>query len=172
MSESLDPGTMSWRERLRAGLACHGYVILTQFARMHEAASWSELSELLGGGFAPVQLQWVLEEEIKDQRDYDYFVRTALVRQILEDLPDGWRATAGRDYRFTDSTWATIIGGHTGAPHTWLKVARRLESRTDLPAEWLPSGVDDPVIVSAFEGVQFEWRADLHRTDIEQHRKL
>jgi hypothetical protein len=139
---------------------------------MHENASWSKLIAMLGGGLAPVQLQWVLEEEIEDQSDYDYFVRTALVRQLLEDLPNGWRATPGRDYRFTDSRWATIIGKHTGAPHTWLNVARRLEARTDLPPEWLPSGVDDPVIVAAFEGVRFEWRPDLHRADIDQHKKL
>jgi hypothetical protein len=171
MSEPLHPWTSGWRARLRSGLARHGCERLTQFARKHEAASWSRLIELLGGGLAPVQLQWVLEDEIKDQSDYDYFVRTTLIRQ-LHECERGWRATPECEVGLKLSGWATIIGKHTGAPHTWLKVARRLEARTDLPPEWLPSGIDDPVLVAAFEGVCFEWRPDLHRADIEERRHL
>jgi hypothetical protein len=32
---------------------------------------------------------------------------------------------------------------------------KRLKSRTDLPSDWLPSGVNDPVIRQIFEGISF-----------------
>lgn len=144
-----------WRQRLFDRLVDLGFDRLTPYAKTQEAASLSEIIKKLGEPLAPVQIEQVLREEVHTQEDFNYFVRTMLVRNLKEECPTGWKCHGLSALSLAITGWGTSLGKYRGAPHPWLRIANKLKARDDLPTSWLPYGVRDPVIVDIFQGEEF-----------------
>lgn len=142
-----------WKGRLLAILRRKGFESVTAFARAHPTVSLDKLASLAGpGDVAPIQLQWQLVEEAHMAKDLRPCALDLLVR-FLHEVKRGWPSDLSwdgqRDVRTSLMSWQTSLGEERYEALA-SKMVLELLRATDLPAGWLPSGTEDPRLVTLF----------------------
>ncbi len=143
-----------WLERLLDILGMKGFESLTSFARTRPLATLDELVTAIGDGdVAPVQLQWRLVEEARRANALrecalDLFVR--LLREAKKGWPSDLSWDGQEDVRSSLITWQLSLEDEKYKAVLKEMVTVLLDA-TDIPAGWLPSGVDDPRITALFD---------------------
>lgn len=106
-----------------------------------------KVADMLGGGYAPFQVESVLRGEAVRDGWLTWFARDMLVRSIHAICRAGWSSPETTDFiriRALVDWWSTVepIMGREAAS----KIGDRL--RAEAPADWEPAGADDPLITS------------------------
>jgi hypothetical protein len=142
-----------WGARLFDIVRSRGFDTLTAFAQAHPLATLGELTSLIGeGDVAPIQIQRVLIEEARESGTLGQCAKGLLVR-LLREVKAGW--PPDRSWNSQKAVRRRIISWRVSLGDDCDEVANRmmrdLLDTLDLPAGWLPSGPDDPVITALFE---------------------
>jgi hypothetical protein len=147
-----------WKNRIYDRVFQHDFRSLTSFADARPTATLEQLAQELGPHVAPVQLEWLLRDEAKEDGRVHRFARSALARQVHECFPQGWMRGDRVDwYRASVySDWRGCVGEEYNAPtnRVWDSLKKIAH------VGWLPSGPDDPIIVQVFREGRFPEDAD------------
>jgi hypothetical protein len=134
----------NWLSRLDAAVRKSGFTRLLDLAEARESSTLAELIAELGGGFAPVQLEWVMQRELRTQEDLLFFARSMMVRSLRMHCPNGF----GR-HRDFDKILG-ITGGVSPLHGKYDDVAQEILTRfkelSGVPDDWVPASVSDPII--------------------------
>lgn len=148
--------------RLKARLQARGYASASEFAAAFPRTSLVALAATLGtNDVAAVQLERLLYEEAIERGTVERFARDLLVREIHDNLPEGWRRDWGPDIpgdtttarwrRSTAATgWATAVGSRPEYDAAADRVMFALRDKAPFPDGWLPADADDPLLVAFF----------------------
>lgn len=136
-----------------------GFQSLHEYAKTMPLASLNELAASLGEDVAPIQVQWELLDEGYQGAYLKLVVQDLLVRR-LRNVSSGWPSTTEwddqREVRYHLTAWEGGLAKHP--LHGALKVMTdALLNAKDIPAGWLPGGVDDPRVTELFDKF---WPAD------------
>ncbi len=155
-----------WTARLAARLKARGFSTVAAFADSRPAATQKELADELGcdvdagngvmvKDLAPIQIVWALLDEAKEARTLEARARDLFVREL--DLPDGWPPPRGetapekrKPLVRALGSWAGDIGRITEYQKVAQNFADALLIDRSIPVGWLPSTVDDPLLVELF----------------------
>lgn len=147
-----NPWSHNWRECAVARLHELGYGSLFDFARERECAPYASLANELGGDeLAPVQIQMLLREELENTPDFPYFVKSSLVRNLHEHVPNGVHKHGDWPLTLALSSWAGSMGESLQRPCA--SIARRLKKLDGISDDWIPASADDAVIEMLFRDV-------------------
>lgn len=127
-----------------------GYGSLTSFAEARPTASLVALAEELGpDDVAGVQVFSGLLAEAERSHRVTRLVRSQLVRELSEHLPNGWPAVLDHENRFNVAhalgSWISFT------PETHKERARQVRTSlvaTPPPSGWRPLGPDDELLLS------------------------
>lgn len=141
--------------RIRTALLRLGVDDVLAWARANCTAPLVDLNERLAAGVAPVDLGHFMAAAAKTSGRYDDFVRTEAVRRLNEHFPEGFGASAKRDYGLAAgwAIWASLFEPpHKESAHAvWDRLAETMRTHPD----WRPKTPDDPLVVAAFSGASF-----------------
>jgi hypothetical protein len=137
--------TTDWKERAKRAIEARGYASMIEFARANETATFYEIAEELGGqSLAPVQIESLLRDDSERLGCFDYFVRSALVRQLYHYVPKGIRAHGEWKLIRALSSWVGMVGATPELERACSTTADAIQHDGNLPADWLPESSDDP----------------------------
>jgi hypothetical protein len=138
----------NWKVRLYERVRERGYTSLTAFAEAHPTASLIALAEELGeDDVNAVQVFSGLVAEAERSHQLTRLVRSQLVRELSESLPNGWPAVMDDDARLEVAmalgSWAafTPVTHKERADH----VMTALRANPPPPG-WRPLGPDDELL--------------------------
>lgn len=155
-----------WSARLAARLKERGFSTVSAFADSRPAATQKELADELAsvidadgvmvGDLAPVQVVWALLDEAKEARAVEVRARDLFVRDLA--LTDGWPPPRGaiapekrKPLVRALTSWAGDIGSHLAEyDQAAQDFVNALLIDQSIPVGWLPSTVDDPILVELF----------------------
>lgn len=150
------PWSDNWCEILYHGLERLGCETVTKLVRSRGGkVTFYDLADEIGqGDLAPKQIEIVMRSEVKTDDEYLYFAKTALVSCLRDMLP---RSNPGLSAGFNRIhplvAWSSMISDSLLAQCDI--VIGRILSHLECSADWVPSGTHDPVIESAFAGLEF-----------------
>ncbi|WP_164012066.1 NUDIX hydrolase [Pyxidicoccus trucidator] len=137
-----------WKVRLYERVRERGHDSLSAFANAHPTVSLIALAEELGeDDVNAVQVFSGLVAEAERSHQVTRLVRGQLVRELSENLPDGWPAVLDDANRFAVamalSSWLSFT------PETHEERARKVMAvllATPPPPGWRPLGPDDELL--------------------------
>ncbi|WNG53449.1 NUDIX hydrolase [Archangium gephyra] len=139
-----------WRVRLYERIRERGYDSLTAFAEARPTASLVALAEELGpDDIAGVQVFGGLLAEAERRKQLTRLVRSLLVRELAEALPNGWPAVLDDAHRLKVAVALGTWFSYTPETHK-----QRVDEVGDLllatppPPGWLPRGPDDELLLT------------------------
>jgi len=151
-----------WEERILRRVQARNAMTVTEYAERRPHTPLVELATDLGEHVVAVQLEKLLFSEAKAANTVNGCIKSYLVRKLHEEIPDGW-GCEDSDKRAASaySSWATAIEMAIGEQYDDLafEVFDRVRN-TPPPPGWLPNDTDDPILVQAFKGANFD--ADCH----------
>lgn len=144
-----------WSTRLQQLLASRGFETVSAFADTRPGLDLVALARELGpDDVAAIQLQWAMIDEALSAGTLERCARDLLARRVAS-ITGGWPGAAtGRPYERTWpliktlSEWQSAFAKYENAATD--QIVEDLISSEDIPAQWRPSGPDDPVLVDAF----------------------
>jgi len=137
----------NWRVRLYERIRERGYDSLTSYAEARPTASLVALAEELGEDVAGVQVFTVLLAEAERRKQVTRFVRGVLVRELSENLPEGWPAVLDDANRFNVAAALGTWSAYTPESHEQrVKQARAALRSKPPPPGWLPLSADDELL--------------------------
>jgi len=146
-----------WRKRIFERLRDRGFDTVTEFVETRPLESLCDLADELGAGdIAAMQLQGLLYEEALETGTMARLVRSLLVRDLREEIPDGWEMSGNYDFNYRRASayadWHSLLleDDKPMAELAWERL-RAME----IPRGWLPEGPEDPILLRAFEGLPF-----------------
>ncbi|WP_309894707.1 NUDIX hydrolase [Archangium sp.] len=140
----------NWKGRLYARVREHGYDSLTAFAEARPTLPLVELAQELGGDDVnAVQVFSGLVAEAERSNRLTRLVRSQLVRELWESLPNGWPAVLDDEARME----VAIAFGSWSAftPVTHEERARQVMAvllAKPPPSGWRPLGPDDELLLT------------------------
>jgi hypothetical protein len=143
-------------ERIRERVRAKGFASLLDFTETRPTATFLDLANDLGvEDVAAVQIEWLLKDEALERNCFERFARASLVREMYEQLPQGWGIGENVEYRRASvcAKWCRTLGSEYD--HATGRVFDALEAANP-PVGWLPAGADDPIIDKAFREGQFD----------------
>lgn len=163
------PWEGDWKARLAERLAEHGFATISAFADSRPGTAPKALTDelrrmidagggVLAGDLAPVQLLWALLDEAKAGHRIEQRARDLFVRGLRDALPKGWPPARGETSPETRKPlglalilWSGDIRSHLPEYATTVTAAADafLTDRS-IPVGWLPTSVDDPLLVELF----------------------
>jgi hypothetical protein len=131
-----------------------GHQTLTSFCNEHPTMTIGELAEVLGmEDVAPIQILWMLVDEALASNTVRECAQSLLIR-FLHRPAGGWPSGNGwdeqKEIRFALTTWEGSFPEEAYRSSMKAMTDALLDS-TDIPAGWLPSGIDDPRIAALFD---------------------
>jgi hypothetical protein len=138
------------KARLYERVRERGYDSLTAFAEARPTASLEELADELGpDDIAAVQVFSGLVAEAERSGKVTRLVRGQLVRELSENLPDGWPAVLDDEARFAIAEALGFWSAYTPETHKErVKQARAALRATPPPPGWRPLGPDDELLLT------------------------
>lgn len=145
-----------WEDRLREAVRSVGHDSVLGFCAAFPAQTYTQLCDILGSQFAPIQLLALIYAEANETKSLEWAARDVLAREILDQFPDGWATGPNPSWTriFVLSEWSTGIINSAERPDlepVLDAVCGELSLEGQLPAAWKPSGPDDPVITRVFK---------------------
>jgi hypothetical protein len=127
-----------------------GYDSLTAFAEARPTASLVDLAEELGkDDIAGVQVFKGLVEEADRSHQLTRLVRSQLVRELWECLPNGWPEVMDDASRFKVALALSSWSAYTPVTHEKrVEQARTVLRSTPPPPGWRPLGPDDELLLT------------------------
>ncbi|HEX8436848.1 NUDIX hydrolase [Archangium sp.] len=140
----------NWVARMYERVRKCGYDSLTAFAEARPTASLEELADELGpDDIAAVQVFSGLVAEAERSGKVTRLVRGQLVRELAENLPDGWPAVLDDEVRFAVAEALGFWSAYTPETHKErVKQARAALRATPPPPGWRPLGPDDELLLT------------------------
>jgi hypothetical protein len=140
-----------WKARLYERVRERGYTSLTAFAEARPTASLIALAEELGkDDVNAVQVfSGLVAEAERSPKKLTRLVRGVLVRELFENLPDGWPAIMDDQVRFAVAKALARWISYT--PETHEARARQIMATllaTPPPPGWCPLGPDDELLLT------------------------
>ncbi|NTX65310.1 NUDIX hydrolase [Myxococcus sp. CA051A] len=138
----------NWKARLYERVRAHGYDSLTAFAEARPTASLVELAEELGkDDLAGVQVFSGLVAEAERSHQVTRLVRSQFVRELHQQLPDGWPSVLNDSTRFDVAHALARWGSYTPETHQE-RVDQVGDSLLAMPPPpgWRPLGPDDDLL--------------------------
>ncbi|ATB35962.1 NUDIX hydrolase [Cystobacter fuscus] len=138
----------NWKVRLYERVRERGYDSLTAFTEAYPTASLLELAEELGkDDIAAVQVFSGLVAEAERSRRLSRLVRSQLVRELAEALPNGWPTVMDDANRFKVAVAVSRWGTYTPETHQKrVEQAKAALRATPPPPGWRPLGPDDELL--------------------------
>ncbi|WP_163779730.1 NUDIX hydrolase [Myxococcus vastator] len=138
----------NWKARLYERVREHGFDSLTGFAAARPAVSLNQLAEELGrDDVAGVQVLSGLLAEAEQRKQVTRFVRDVLVRELAENLPNGWPAVMDDETRFQVAKALGCWSADTPDTHKErVRQARAALRATPPPPGWRPLDPDDELL--------------------------
>jgi hypothetical protein len=139
------------------GLA--GYTAL-EFLSNHPGLSKIELAKKLNCGASALGLIMAVYEEALRERVVRQTAKDLLIRQILQDLSDGWSLAGKMSPIVALSSWSYEIGEYAREKklHEYASaIVQHLAKHRPPPDGWKPLLMNDPLIDEAFE---LHWPAE------------
>lgn len=145
-----------WITKIYGRVQQFGFESVTAFAETMPTATLLELAAELGEDVAAIQLEGILYSEAEKAGTFDWFARGLLVRCIHHWMPAGWGTGDDVEMQRADvfAEWSVVVRrllGEARSEAIWDAI-----EGSNIPAGWLPSGPDDPIIEAAFGGVRFD----------------
>jgi len=137
------------RQSVLKRLKVMGFESMFQFWQANPILTFSQLTSAIGmDGVPPVLVVSILREETTSNNKWDYFVKTVFVRCVTQHFPMGWMTGPNAEYRSARvyADWAAIVGKERPSV-----IGDRM--RSVIPADWIPTGVEDPIVVKLFKRV-------------------
>lgn len=130
-----------------------GHASLADFFAANAGSSLQQLARILPGRVPPIQLQAFLLSEAGDMDAGEWAARELLARRVLGMLPDGWRVSAVKEFRYSH-LWAVWVAAFPESCGQACETAwsRLVSSAFD---SWLPASGDDSLLVEAFGDLEF-----------------
>ncbi|PTL84755.1 NUDIX hydrolase [Vitiosangium sp. GDMCC 1.1324] len=140
----------NWVVRLYERVRERGYDSLTAFAEARPTASLVALAEELGpDDVAGVQVFRGLVAEAERSRRVTRLVRGQLVRELSEQLPNGWPAVLDDANRFDVAHALARWGTFTPETHQErVEQAKAALRASPPPPGWRPLGPDDELLLT------------------------
>jgi hypothetical protein len=138
----------NWKVRIYERVRERGYDSLTAFAEARPTVSLVELAEELGkDDLAAVQVFSALVAEAERSHKVTRLVRGQLVRELSEQLPNGWPAVLDDTNRFDVAHALARWGTYTPETHQKrVEQAKAALRATPPPSGWRPLGPDDELL--------------------------
>ena len=144
------------RQSVLARLKDMGFESVLQFCRANPLLTFSQLASAIGmDDVPPVLVVSILREETISNNVWDYFVKTVFVRSVSKHFPTGWMAGPNAEFRRAKvyGDWAAIVGIDYYEPPDGIR--DRICVPGLIPAGWIPTGVEDPIVIKLFDGLKF-----------------
>jgi hypothetical protein len=146
-----------WKERVYERVMALGFPDVTAFSASAPCEPYRLLSPKLGDDIAPVQLEKLMREEAIESGKFALFARDCLARYLRQNLPDGWARGDDSEFRTARSfaSWSAALS---------LNDDKEIDSQTRkiwdklrqiAPTGWQVEGMDDPVLLRAFDSANF-----------------
>ena len=163
---SIEPTRSNWREVLYAAVNKEGFHSIIDFLDGFPCDSYESLAEKLGFDSTDNarRIRMLHCDEAIRQKRQKHAIMDVLVRYINRDQVSWDRKTKSVDkrvgktyygwYSFVDNLLKNVSPAVKGtkAKQVW----DTLEMLTAGQPEWCPKSVDDPIIVKAFEGIEWQ----------------
>lgn len=132
-----------------------GYQNLSDLLEHMPACSYVELVRLIGVPAVPIQLIAIQFKEAKHTGTVRRAAMDNLVRNIVEELPNGWGigAEAKSKQAMALAGWSTelrVTGGCREKKPQTDQIIKAFRM-TPPPSGWIPTGPDDPYIQAIFD---------------------
>ncbi|QDT25168.1 hypothetical protein Enr10x_04630 [Gimesia panareensis] len=148
-----DAWSHDWRTFTYEKLRGRGISSVLEYVRNAEATPYEDLASDLGGSqLAPIQIQKLLREEISDDIDIEYYMRTSLVRYLRYHVPQGIRMHGDWNLTLAFGSWAG--GMDESMQSRCTKIVKKLKKAFSICADdWIPLSANDSIIVNVFDEV-------------------
>lgn len=125
------------------------YESMFEHAQNHETMTFYELAEELGT--TPADVERRFRKEAEDRGQLDYFLRSALLRQLYHYVPNGVRSHG--DWKLTRalSSWIGMVGTTRDVESYCKKVGDAIQNDDHVATDWLPSTANDPAFLKYFQ---------------------
>jgi hypothetical protein len=143
-----------WRERIADRVRERGFASVTAYADAAPSESLGRLASALGDDVASVQIETLLREEAVRTGTVVPFARSLLVRQVAELLPAGWGEPGSYSFARVNAlgSWAADLRFFPELVEAARGIGQRMAASKDIPADWRPRTVDDPILRDFFAG--------------------
>jgi hypothetical protein len=147
-----------WYERLKERVRARGFETVTAYADAQPTVSLLALAKQLTQerDIAALQIELVLLDEADSAGMVERCARDLLVRNLHEELPEGWHTQWNDDTQYRRagvfSSWYATLGSRYEPAVDSIFAAF---VAAPIPEGWLPDGPDDPILVEIF---QKHWR--------------
>ncbi len=147
-----------WPERIRTRIQEMGYASPDAFASKFPTWSFEKLARYLGSNFAAVQMGNILAAEAEKNHSVTMFVKTSLIRTLHQHFVEAPSNVSDERFRYAHaiaawkSNFRDEIQQKLSVP--FCRLADNMD--TIIQTRWLPESIDDPLIRSAFESINFD----------------
>ena len=141
-----------WKDRIYAHVASCGFKSITEFLDDRPIVSFEELVDgIHGDKVAPIQLQWVFQDEARKSNQYERYLRNSLIRYLSRHVPNGVKQHGDWPLNLALGSWAGSMDDQMQSRCT--KIVRRFKKEiADLPNNWIPSN-NDALIEKIFDEI-------------------
>lgn len=141
-------------EHIQKAIRDLGYASVLDYAEAHPLVSLNTLSEPLGPEVPGIVLEECLKRDCLSAERFPWFVRDQLCRRLARRFPDGLRP--GPRYNFLNAAvwaeWGSLFFDNVDVEQLETAYDAIL---ADVPLGWLPSGPDDPRLLSHLHSVEY-----------------
>jgi hypothetical protein len=129
-----------------------GYPSVTAFLESIPAEPYLAAADRLGGDVAAIQLERVHLEEAQRAGTVRRAAIDSFVREVNYHLPGGWPHNPTGHFRVASvyATWTTRLQMTNADMKPKADAVWAALTTLSPPAGWLPTRVDDPLVVTAF----------------------
>ena len=154
MTETHHKWSPDWVDRLGKKIQAFGYANVTDHLADMPGRPYGEIAERLGG-VVPIQIISVQIREAKLAGRVREAAKDSLVRNLAEQLPNGWGAGENSDWQSVRalSSWSSelqVTGECEELKPKLLAIAQALRELPP-PKGWTPSNPNDPIIENVFD---------------------
>lgn len=144
------------RQSVLTRIKAMGFESMLNFSQANPILTFSQLVSAIGmDDVPPVLVVSILREETVSSNVWDYFVKTVFVRSVSKHFPSGWLTGPNAEFRRAKvyGDWAAIVGIDYYEPPDGIRDRTCVPGL--IPSGWVPTGVEDPIVIKLFEGLAF-----------------
>ncbi|WP_145234368.1 NUDIX hydrolase [Urbifossiella limnaea] len=157
MNDASDRATRTWsgdwRNRVIVRVRALGYPSVAAFLESIPAETYKAASDRLGDDVAPIQLELAQFAEARRSGTVRAAAMDSLVREATQHIPGGWPDDPVGHFGLGGVyvCWAIRVEDVQVALRAKADAVWAALTALSPPAGWLPTRVDDPLIVAAFD---------------------
>ena len=155
----------NWEQTIQDKIEQLGFNTFLDYLLTVPSQPYKNVANLLGINAAPIQLIAVQYDVAKKNGEVREAAMDSLCRNIIERLPNRWNEGDNPEQIQIKalSGWASeiMVTGDLLKLEPILNKVIEVLRLTEIPDEWKPTGIDDPIILNAFneawltDGIQY-----------------